>query len=158
MIRTGLGFDLHPLVAGRALVLGGVTVPADRGLGGHSDADVLAHAIGEALLGSLALGDLGRLFPDTDSGYRGVSSLDLLRSVMRLVADKGGRLVNVDSTVICQAPRLGPLLPEMAKRLAETLDVDTDRVSVKAKSPEHLGLLGREEGIAALAVVSVEVS
>jgi 2-C-methyl-D-erythritol 2,4-cyclodiphosphate synthase len=158
MIRTGLGFDLHPLVAGRPLVLGGVTVPADRGLGGHSDADALTHAVGEALLGSLALGDLGRLFPDTDPRYRGVSSLDLLRSVMGLVADRGGRLVNVDSTVICQAPRLGPFLPEMAKRLAETLDLDMDRVSVKAKSPEHLGLLGREEGIAALAIVSVEVS
>jgi 2-C-methyl-D-erythritol 2,4-cyclodiphosphate synthase len=158
MIRSGLGFDLHPLVAGRPLVLGGVTVPAARGLGGHSDADVLTHAIGEALLGALALGDLGRVFPDTDPRYAGIDSLVLLRSVMDLVAARGGHLVNVDATVICQAPRLGPLLPEMARRLAETLAVDPDRVSVKAKSPEHLGLLGREEGIAAMAVVSVEVS
>jgi len=158
VIRTGLGFDLHPLVDGRPLVLGGVTVPAARGLGGHSDADVLAHAIGEALLGALALGDLGRLFPDTDARYAGISSLTLLRSVMDLLASRGARLVNVDATVICQAPRLGPFLPEMAKRLADCLGADPDRVSVKAKSPEHLGLLGREEGIAAMAVATLEVS
>jgi 2-C-methyl-D-erythritol 2,4-cyclodiphosphate synthase len=156
--RTGLGFDLHPLVDGRPLVLGGVTVPGSRGLGGHSDADVLAHAIGEALLGALALGDLGRHFPDTDSRYKGVSSLVLLRAVMELVSGRGGQLVNVDATVICQAPRLGPFLPEMATRLADALGLDVDRVSVKAKSPEHLGLLGREEGIAAMAVVNVEVA
>jgi 2-C-methyl-D-erythritol 2,4-cyclodiphosphate synthase len=155
--RAGLGFDLHPLVAGRPLILGGVTVPAERGLGGHSDADVLTHAICEALLGALALGDLGRLFPDTDARYKGVSSLALLRSVMDLVATKGGRLVNVDATIICQSPRLGAFLPEMAKQLASALGVDPDRVNVKAKSPEHLGLLGREEGVAAMAVVSVEV-
>ncbi len=158
MTRTGLGFDLHPLVDGRPLVLGGVTVPGSRGLGGHSDADVLTHAIGEALLGALALGDLGRHFPDTDRRYAGVSSLVLLRAVMDLIAGKGGQLVNVDATVICQSPRLGPFLPEMAKRLADALGLDVDRVSVKAKSPEHLGLLGREEGIAAMAVVNVEVA
>ena len=158
MIRCGLGFDLHPLVAGRPLILGGVTVPADRGLGGHSDADVLAHAIGEALLGALALGDLGRLFPDTDPRYAGVSSLALLRPVMDLVGGAGAHLVNVDATVICQSPRLGPFLPEMAERLGEALRVDPRHVSVKAKSPEHLGLLGREEGIAAMAVVSLEVA
>jgi 2-C-methyl-D-erythritol 2,4-cyclodiphosphate synthase len=156
--RTGLGFDIHPLVEGRPLVLGGVTVPGPRGLGGHSDADVLAHAIGEALLGALALGDLGRHFPDTDSRYTGVSSLVLLRAVMELVSGRGGRLVNVDATVICQAPRLAAFLPEMAKRLADTLGLDVDRVSVKAKSPERLGLLGREEGIAAMAVVNVEAA
>jgi len=154
--RAGLGFDLHPLVAGRPLVLGGVTVPAERGLDGHSDADVLTHAVCEALLGAMALGDLGRLFPDTDPRYKGVSSLALLRSVMELLAAKGARLVNVDATVICQSPRLGPFLPEMAKQLAASLGVDPDRVSVKAKSPERLGLLGREEGIAAMAVASVE--
>jgi 2-C-methyl-D-erythritol 2,4-cyclodiphosphate synthase len=158
MTRTGLGFDLHPLVDGRPLVLGGVTVPGPRGLGGHSDADVLAHAIGEALLGALAHGDLGRHFPDTDSRYAGVSSLVLLRAVTDLVAGNGGQLVNVDATVICQAPRLGPFLPEMAKRLAGALGLDVGCVSVKAKSPEHLGLLGREEGIAAMAVVTVEVA
>ena len=157
MTRCGLGFDLHPLVAGRPLVLGGVTVPSARGLGGHSDADVLSHAIGEALLGALALGDLGRHFPDTDPRYAGIESLALLRSVMALIAERRARLVNVDATVICQAPRLGPFLPEMVRRLAECLGAEADRVSVKAKSPEHLGLLGREEGIAAMAVVSLEV-
>jgi 2-C-methyl-D-erythritol 2,4-cyclodiphosphate synthase len=157
VFRSGLGFDLHPLVEGRPLVLGGVTVPAARGLGGHSDADVLTHAVCEALLGSLALGDLGRLFPDTDPRYQGASSLGLLRSVVALVAAKGARVVNVDVTVICQAPRLAPYLPEMAGRLAGTMALAADQVSVKAKSPEHLGLLGREEGVAALAVVAVEV-
>lgn len=158
MNRVGFGFDLHPLVPERPLVLGGVTVPSELGLGGHSDADVLSHAIGEALLGALALGDLGRHFPDTDARYRGVSSLALLARVMELVAARGGRLVNVDATVLAQAPRLQALLPEMAKRLADTLGVPVDMVSVKAKSPEGLGLLGRREGMAAMAVVSVEVS
>ena len=156
-IRSGLGFDLHPLVEGRPLVLGGVTVPAARGLGGHSDADVLTHAVCEALLGSLALGDLGRLFPDTDPRYKGASSLGLLRSVMELIATKGARVVNVDVTVICEAPRLAPFLLEMASRLAATMGLEPGRVSVKAKSPEHLGLLGREEGIASMAVIAVEV-
>jgi 2-C-methyl-D-erythritol 2,4-cyclodiphosphate synthase len=139
-------------------VLGGVRVPSELGLGGHSDADVLAHAVGEALLGALALGDLGRHFPDTDPRYRGISSLALLEAVMDLVRGRGGRLVNVDATVLAQAPKLAPLLPEMAKRLADTLGIDPDAVSVKAKSPEGLGLLGRQEGMAAMAVVSVEVS
>jgi 2-C-methyl-D-erythritol 2,4-cyclodiphosphate synthase len=158
VFRSGLGFDLHPLVDGRPLVLGGVTVPAERGLGGHSDADVLTHAVCEALLGSLALGDLGRLFPDTDPRYKGTSSLGLLRSVMDLIASKGARVVNVDVTVICQAPRLASFLPDMAKQLALTMDLGVEQVSVKAKSPEHLGLLGRGEGIASMAVVSVETA
>lgn len=157
MIRVGLGFDLHPTDADRPLILGGVDIPADRGLSGHSDADVLSHAIAEALLGALALGDLGRLFPDTDPQYKGVSSLRLLREVAELVASRGGRVVNVDATVLAEAPRLARWLPEMAKRLADALSVDPDRVSVKAKSPEGLGLLGRREGIAAMAAVAVEV-
>ena len=157
MTRVGFGFDLHPLVAGRPLVLGGVPVPSVWGLGGHSDADVLSHAVAEALLGALALGDLGRHFPDTDPRYRGMSSLVLLRHVVELVTARGGALVNVDATVLAQAPRLAPHLPEMAKRLADALGLDSGHVSVKAKSPEGLGLLGREEGIAAMAVVSVEV-
>jgi 2-C-methyl-D-erythritol 2,4-cyclodiphosphate synthase len=156
-IRTGLGFDLHPLVEGRPLVLGGVAVPSSRGLGGHSDADVLTHAVCEALLGALALGDLGRRFPDSDPRYRGISSLVLLRAVAELVVANGGRPVNVDATVICQAPRLAAHLPEMETRLAEALGLPPGRVSVKAKSPEGLGLLGREEGVAALAVVGIEV-
>lgn len=158
MNRAGLGFDLHPAAPDRPLILGGVTVPAERGLDGHSDADVLSHAVAEAMLGALALGDLGHHFPDSDPRYRGVSSLRLLGEVLTLLTARGARLVNVDATVIAQSPRLGPWLPEMAKRLAETLRVDPDRVSVKAKSPEGLGLLGREEGIAAMAVVSVEVA
>lgn len=157
MTRAGFGFDLHPLVKGRPLVLGGVTVESDLGPGGHSDADVLTHAVAEALLGALALGDLGRHFPDTDPRYRGISSLVLLRHVAALVAERGGAIVNVDATVLAQAPRLGAHLPEMARRLAETLGLAPDRVSVKAKSPEGLGLLGRREGIAAMAVASVEV-
>lgn len=158
MTRVGFGFDVHPLAHGRPLVLGGVTVEFERGLAGHSDADVLSHAVGEALLGALALGDLGRHFPDTDPRYRGISSLRLLRSVVELVAARGGRLVNVDATVLAQAPRMAPLLPEMAKRLADALGLQVDRVSVKAKSPEGLGLVGRQEGMAAMAVVSVEVT
>ena len=155
--RSGFGFDLHPLVAGRPLVLGGVTVPSDVGLDGHSDADVLAHAVGEALLGALALGDLGRHFPDTDPRFQGISSLRLLARVIELVRARGGELVNVDATVLAQAPKLLPHLPEMAKRLSDTLGIQVERVSVKAKSPEGLGLVGRREGIAAMAVVSVEV-
>ena len=156
-VRSGFGFDLHPLVAGRPLVLGGVTGPGPRGLEGHSDADVLTHAVAEALLGALALGELGRLFPDTDPRYRGVSSLELLRGVMEVVTANGGTLINVDATVLCQAPRLAAYLEQMAARLAETLKLSPGRVSVKAKSPEGLGLLGREEGIAAMAVVAVRV-
>ena len=158
MNRVGFGFDLHPLVPGRPLVLGGVTVPHELGLGGHSDADVLSHAIGEALLGALALGDLGRHFPDTDSRYRGISSLRLLEEVMALVQSHGGSVVNVDATILAQAPRLAALLDEMAKRLADTLRIPVGRVSIKAKSPEGLGLVGRKEGMAAMAVVSVEVA
>ena len=158
MNRVGFGFDLHPLVPDRALVLGGVSLESDLGLAGHSDADVLSHAIGEALLGALALGDLGGHFPDSDPRYRGISSLVLLRHVVELVRARGARVVNVDATVLAQAPRLSPRLPEMAKRLADVLGVETEAVSVKAKSPEGLGLVGRREGIAAMAVVNVEVS
>ena len=155
--RSGLGFDLHPLVEGRPLILGGITIPGEKGLGGHSDADVLTHAVCEALLGALALGDLGRMFPDSDPRWKDVSSLVLLEGVMAAVAKKGARLVNVDVTVICQAPRLASHLPAMAERLAVIMRVTGEQVSVKAKSPEHLGLLGRGEGIAAMAVASVEV-
>jgi 2-C-methyl-D-erythritol 2,4-cyclodiphosphate synthase len=157
MNRVGFGFDLHPLVASRALVLGGVTVPSEVGLDGHSDADVLSHAVAEALLGALALGDLGRLFPDTDPRWRDISSLLLLGEVVGLLRRRGAILINVDATVLAQAPRLAPHLPEMAKRLAGVLGLAEDRVSVKAKSPEGLGLVGRREGIAAMAIVNVEV-
>ena len=154
--RSGLGFDLHPLVDGRPLVLCGITVPAERGLGGHSDADVLTHAVCEALLGALALGDLGRMFPDTDPRWKCVSRLVLLEGVMEALTRKSARAINVDATVICQSPRLGPHLPAMAEQLAKTMGLAPDQMSVKAKSPEGLGLLGRGEGIAAMAVVTVE--
>lgn len=158
MNRVGLGVDIHPTAPDRPLILGGVPVPSSFGLTGHSDADVLSHAVAEAMLGALALGDLGRHFPDTDPRYKGISSLTLLKEVLALVSARGARVINVDATLLAQAPRLAPWLPEMAKRLAETLGVDPGRVSVKAKSPEGLGLLGRQEGIAAMAVVSVEVT
>jgi 2-C-methyl-D-erythritol 2,4-cyclodiphosphate synthase len=157
MNHAGFGFDVHPLVPDRPLVLGGVTIESDLGLLGHSDADVLSHAVGEALLGALALGDLGRHFPDSDERYRGISSLVLLRHVGALLTARGARIVNVDATVLAQAPRLSSRLPEMAQRLADVLGLPEARVSVKAKSPEGLGLVGRREGIAAMAVVSVEV-
>ena len=158
MTRVGLGFDVHPCVEGRPLVLGGVEVPADRGLGGHSDADVLTHAVADALLGALALGDLGQHFPDTDPRYRGVSSLRLLSEVAAQVRGRGGRIVNVDATVVAEAPRLAGWLEPMRTRLAETLELAVDRVSVKAKRAERLGALGRQEGIAAMAVALVEVA
>lgn len=157
MTRVGLGFDLHPFAAGRPLVLGGVVVPAERGLGGHSDADVLTHAVADALLGALALGDLGQHFPDSDPRYRGISSLRLLREVLDRVRGRGGRVVNVDATLIAEAPRLASWLDAMRAGLAQTLELDVALVSVKAKRAERLGALGREEGIAAMAVALVEV-
>lgn len=157
MIRVGLGFDLHPLVPGRRLVLGGIEIPAERGLAGHSDADVLAHAVSEALLGALALGDLGRHFPDSDPRYRDASSLALLGQVVELIRGRGGRVGNVDATVLAESPRLAGWLDEMRKRLADALGVSVERVSVKAKDPEGVGAAGRGEGIAAMAVASVVV-
>ena len=141
MTRVGLGFDVHPFApsaAGRPLILGGVEVPAERGLAGHSDADVLTHAVADALLGALALGDLGQHFPDSDPRYRGISSLVLLRHVMELVSARGGRLVNVDATILAQAPRLAPLLPEMTKRLAEVLGVEIGRASCRERVCQYV--------------------
>jgi 2-C-methyl-D-erythritol 2,4-cyclodiphosphate synthase len=158
MTRVGLGFDVHPLVEGRPLVLGGIEVPAERGLAGHSDADVLTHAVADALLGALALGDLGQHFPDSDPRYRGISSLRLLGEVVERVRGHGGRIVNVDATVVADAPRLSGWLEAMRARLAETLGLAVDRVSVKAKRAERLGALGRQEGVAAMAVALVEVA
>jgi 2-C-methyl-D-erythritol 2,4-cyclodiphosphate synthase len=156
--RIGLGFDVHPFVEGRPLILGGVEVPAERGLGGHSDADVLTHAVADALLGALALGDLGHHFPDSDPRYRGISSLHLLGEVVERVRSHGGRIVSVDATIVAEAPRLADWLEAMRARLAETLGVEIDRVSVKAKRAERLGALGRHEGIAAMAVAGVDVA
>ena len=155
MIRIGNGFDVHALVAGRPLILGGVTISHDRGLEGHSDADVLLHAVADAILGALALGDLGAHFPDTDPRWKGADSRALLRHVVGLAADRGYRVGNVDATVIAQAPRLAPHVPAMRANLAADLRCAVDDVSVKATTTERLGFTGREEGIAAQAVVLV---
>ncbi|MEO8507112.1 MAG: 2-C-methyl-D-erythritol 2,4-cyclodiphosphate synthase [Betaproteobacteria bacterium] len=152
-MRIGTGFDVHALVAGRPLVIGGVTIAYPRGLAGHSDADVLLHAIADALLGALALGDLGVHFPDSDARWKGADSRVLLRHVMSLVVARGWEVGNVDATVIAQAPKLAPHVPAMRANVAADLACDIDRVSIKATTTERLGFAGREEGIAAEAVV-----
>jgi 2-C-methyl-D-erythritol 2,4-cyclodiphosphate synthase len=152
-MHIGTGFDVHALVPGRALILGGVTIPHPRGLAGHSDADVLLHAIADALLGALALGDLGVHFPDSDARWKGADSRALLRHVASLVAGLGWDIGNVDATVIAQAPRLAPFVAAMRANIAADLGCDPARVSVKATTTERLGFTGREEGIAAQAVV-----
>lgn len=153
--RVGFGYDVHQLVKGRALVLGGVNIPFERGLIGHSDADVLAHAIGDALLGAAALGDIGRHFPDTDEKYRDVDSLWLLQQIVIRIAEVGYEIGNVDATVVAQRPRLAPHIDAMRQRLAAALGIDRNGVSVKATTSERLGFMGREEGIAAHAVVLI---
>ncbi len=150
--RIGHGYDVHRLVPGRPLVLGGVTIPHDLGLDGHSDADVLLHAMMDAVLGALALGDIGQHFPDTDSQYSGVSSLKLLEQVVSLMADKGYVLGNMDATVLAQHPRLSPFIPAMRTTIAAAFGTTADNVSIKATTEEHLGFTGRCEGIAAHAV------
>ncbi len=150
-MRIGNGFDVHALVSGRALILGGVTIAHPRGLAGHSDADVLLHALADAILGALALGDIGRHFPDSDARWKDADSRVLLRHVAGLAAAAGYRIGNVDVTVIAQAPRLAPHVPAMRANIAEDLACDVDSVSVKATTTEHLGFTGRGEGIAALA-------
>ena len=156
MIRVGQGWDIHRLVAGRPLRLGGITVPFDRGLLGHSDGDVVLHAICDALLGALGEGDLGRHFPDTDPQYRGVDSSQLLARVAELVSTRRYRIGNVDVTIVAETPRLVTHLPSMRARVAEVMGVDAGRVSVKAKTAEGLGAVGRGEAVAALAVALVE--
>ncbi|HXM54060.1 MAG TPA: 2-C-methyl-D-erythritol 2,4-cyclodiphosphate synthase [Candidatus Dormibacteraeota bacterium] len=155
-MRVGIGYDLHALVEGRPLVLGGVEVPYARGLRGHSDADVLTHAVIDALLGAAALGTIGEHFPDTDARFAGVSSLVLLDETMALVAEAGYRVVNVDSVITAQEPRLQAHLGTMARTLAERMGVAAACVGVKATSPEGLGAMGRREGIAAQAVALLE--
>jgi 2-C-methyl-D-erythritol 2,4-cyclodiphosphate synthase len=154
--RIGQGFDVHRLVAGRKLVLGGVEIAHDKGLLGHSDADVLLHAICDALLGAAALGDIGRHFPDSDARYRGIDSRELLRQVGKLVAAQGRRVVNVDATIVAQAPRMAPHIPRMVANIAADLDVAAGAVNVKATTTEELGFTGRGEGIAAQAVCLIE--
>lgn len=155
-MRIGIGYDQHAFVEARPLVLGGVQIPHPRGLRGHSDADVLTHAVIDALLGATALGTIGEHFPDSDPRFAGVSSLVLLDETMRLVGEAGYRVVNVDSVITAQEPRLQPHLGKMARTLAERLGVASSSVGVKATSPEALGSLGRREGIAAQAVALLE--
>jgi len=152
-LRIGNGFDAHAFASGRPLVIGGVTVPHDRGLEGHSDADVLLHAITDAMLGALALGDLGRHFPDTDARWKGADSRRLLRQVAALLSAQRYAVGNIDATVIAQAPRLAPFVAAMRANIAADVGCDVARVSVKATTTEHLGFTGREEGIAAIATV-----
>ncbi|HSO07176.1 MAG TPA: 2-C-methyl-D-erythritol 2,4-cyclodiphosphate synthase [Pelomicrobium sp.] len=157
-MRIGQGFDVHALVPGRPLVIGGVTIPFERGLAGHSDADVLLHAVTDALLGAAGLGDIGRHFPDTDEAYRGADSRELLREVARRLAAAGFRVVNVDATVIAQAPRLAPYAERMVANIAQDLGLVAAAVNVKAKTTEKLGFTGRGEGIAAEAVALIDTA
>jgi 2-C-methyl-D-erythritol 2,4-cyclodiphosphate synthase len=152
MMRVGIGYDVHPLVSGRPLVLGGVVIPNERGLAGHSDGDALLHAVADAILGAAALGDLGRHFPNTDPTYRNASSVRLLEAVVERVSVLGLTVENVDTVVIAEAPMLAPFIPTMRAVMAKTLRVSESAVSVKATTHERLGSLGRGEGIAAQAV------
>ena len=156
--RTGIGYDSHRLVEGRPLILGGVHVDSDRGLAGHSDADVLTHAIIDAVLGAASLGDIGLHFPDSDARYRDANSLELLDEVRALVWDRGLAVANVDSTVVCEAPRLGPYRDRIRETLAAPLGVEAARVGVKFTTNEGMGWIGRGEGIAAMAIATLERS
>jgi 2-C-methyl-D-erythritol 2,4-cyclodiphosphate synthase len=153
MIRVGQGFDVHQLVEGRRCIIGGVDIPYEKGLLGHSDADVLLHAITDAVLGALALGDIGKHFPDTAAEYKDADSLVLLKNVWKLAKDRGYKLGNVDSTIIAQQPKMQPYIPQMAAIIAEALEAEIDQVNVKATTSERLGFTGRGEGIAAQSVI-----
>ncbi len=155
-MRVGQGFDVHRLAAGRRLVIGGVEIAHDRGLAGHSDADVLLHAICDALLGAAALGDIGKHFPDTHADYQGADSRELLRRVVRLLTDRGRRVVNIDATIVAEAPRMAPHIPRMVANIAADVGIEPHYVNVKATTTEGLGFTGRAEGIAAQAVCLVE--
>ena len=155
-MRIGHGYDVHKLVEGRRLVLGGVEISYDKGLLGHSDADVLLHAISDSLLGAAALGDIGKHFPDSDEKYKGADSLLLLREVAKILFDNGFCVVNVDSTVIAQQPKLAPFIDKMRQNIADALSIDVGAVSVKATTEEHLGFTGRGEGIAAHAIALID--
>ena len=154
-MRIGQGFDVHALVEGRKLLIGGVDVPYERGLAGHSDADVLLHAVCDALIGAAGLGDIGAHFPDGDERYRGIDSRRLLREVKRLLAAGGWRVVNIDATVIAQAPKLAPYIPAMRQNIASDTGLEAGEVNIKAKTAEHLGFIGRGEGIAAEAIALI---
>jgi 2-C-methyl-D-erythritol 2,4-cyclodiphosphate synthase len=155
-MRIGNGYDVHRLVEGRKLILGGVEVPHGKGLLGHSDADVLLHAISDAILGAIGEGDIGRHFPDTDPAYKGADSIKLLRHVMALADGKGYRIGNIDATVVAQRPKLAPFIAQMRENIAAALSTEQDRVNVKATTTEELGFAGRGEGIASYAVALLE--
>jgi len=157
MVRVGIGYDVHQLVAGRKLILGGVEIPHAKGLEGHSDADVLMHAVCDAVLGALGEGDIGQFFPNTDPRWKDAPSKVFLQEAARLVAARGGKLVNVDASLIAQQPKLAPHVATMKTHIAIALNTNPDQIGIKATTNEHLGFIGREEGIAAMAVASVEL-
>jgi 2-C-methyl-D-erythritol 2,4-cyclodiphosphate synthase len=156
--RCGIGYDAHRLVSGRKLILGGVKIPHPRGLEGHSDADVLSHAIADAMLGALGAGDIGKHFPNTEESIRGISSIEILRHVATIAAQKNARVVNVDATVLAEAPKISPHIAAMQEKIADALGVKANAISIKATTNEGLGAIGRSEGMAAIAVASVEVT
>jgi 2-C-methyl-D-erythritol 2,4-cyclodiphosphate synthase len=156
MTRSGIGYDIHRFADGLKLILGGVEIAHPRGLEGHSDADVLSHAIADALLGAVAAGDIGQHFPNTDESIRGISSLEILKSVTKLLADKNARVVNVDATIIAEAPKFAPHTAAMREQIAAAIGVTESEISVKATSNEKLGAIGQGEGIAAIAIATIE--
>jgi 2-C-methyl-D-erythritol 2,4-cyclodiphosphate synthase len=156
-VRCGIGYDVHRLVEGRKLVLGGVEIAHARGLEGHSDADVLSHAIADALLGAIGAGDIGQHFPNTDESIRGISSIEILKQVNKLLAEKKARVLNIDATIIAEEPKIAPHVPAMRKNIASAIDSSESDVGIKATTNEKLGAIGRSEGIAAMAVASVEM-
>ena len=151
-MRIGIGYDVHKLVENRKLIIGGVTIPHEKGLDGHSDADVLVHAIMDSLLGALALGDIGKFFPDTDMKYKGVDSMLLLKEVASFIDEKGYKIGNIDSVIIAQQPKMAPFIDSMRVRIAQVLEIDVEQVGVKATTTEHLGFEGRKEGISSSSV------
>lgn len=156
MTRFGMGYDVHQLVENRKLIIGGVDIPYEKGLLGHSDADVLLHAISDALLGAAALGDIGKHFPDTDPRYKGADSLKLLEEVGNLLAEKGYVVGNVDATIVAQKPKMLPHIPQMRENIARVLHVDIDQINVKATTEEHLGFTGSGQGVSSYAVAGIE--
>ncbi|MBO5588781.1 MAG: 2-C-methyl-D-erythritol 2,4-cyclodiphosphate synthase [Anaerovibrio sp.] len=156
MTRFGMGYDVHQLTENRKLIIGGVEIPFEKGLLGHSDADVLLHAIADALLGAAALGDIGKHFPDTDDRYKGISSIILLEHVGKLLNEKGYSVGNVDATIVAQRPKMLPHIPQMRENIAKALNVDVDRINVKATTEEHLGFTGNGQGISSYAVAGIE--
>jgi len=156
MIRCGIGYDVHRLVEGRKLILGGIEIAHSRGLEGHSDADVLSHAIADALLGAIGAGDIGQHFPNTDESIRGISSIEILKQVSKLLAEKKARVLNIDATVIAEEPKIAPHVFAMRQKIAFAIDISQSDVSIKATTNEKLGFIGRGEGIAAMAVATVE--